>query len=154
MKGSAWVIMLVLTALALVAGWFFGLDPAHAVVLAGAGLAAGIANGVLESVDAPRPVLTPLPQPVRGLADLQALEFSLSAAEPGMRAILELHALARDVIAARAPAQGRTALTTFAAGAAPAALRSRDIRTLIGDLERLVRHDDQTTPTRRTVDEP
>lgn len=154
MKGSAWVITLVLTALAVVAGWFFGLDPAHAVVLAGAGLAAGIANGVLESVDAPRRVLTPLPQPVRGLADLQALEFSLSASEPGMRAILELHSLARDVIAARASAPRTTALNTFAGGTAPSALGPRELRTLVDDLERLVRHNDQTAPTRRTLDEP
>ncbi|THJ66176.1 hypothetical protein E8P82_09215 [Arthrobacter echini] len=154
MKPSAWVITAVLTVLGLVAGWFFGLDPAHAVVLVGAGLTAGIANGVLESVDAPRPALAPLPRPVTGLADLQALEFSLSASEPGTRAILETHTIARAVVAARGSAPVPTTLAAFAAGPVPAELGHRELRTIIDDLEEVMLHRDPPVPTRRTHDEP
>ncbi len=154
MKCSAWAVTGVLTFLALVAAWFFGLDPAHAVVLVGAGITAGIANGVLEAVDVPRPVLSPLPPPVLGLADLQALEFSLSATEPGSRAILEVHTLARAVIALRGPTQSATALEAFATGPAPVMLRHRELRALIDEMERRVQHADPPALTRRAHAKP
>ncbi|MFJ6002670.1 hypothetical protein [Arthrobacter sp. NPDC092385] len=137
MKRSAWVITGVLVGLALGAGWFFGLDGRHAVVLAGAAFAAGVANGLLEAVDLPRAAVPALPEPVRGLADLQSLEFSLSSTEPGSRAVLEVHALAVAVAAAHPDAPRSRALDAFITDARPAVLSHREIRAFVDELERL-----------------
>lgn len=138
MKRSAWAITAVLVGLALIAAWFFGLDARHAVVLVGAAVAAGIANGVLEAVDVPRIVLPRLPEPERGLADLQALEFSLASTEPRTRAVLELHALALAVAVARPGAPRSEALDAFVARTQPPALTHRELRMLGAELERIV----------------
>lgn len=138
MKRSAWVITGVLVGLALCAGWFFGLDGRHAVVLAGAAFAAGVANGLLEAVDLPRAALPALPEPVRGLADVQALEFSLSSTDPGTRAVLEVHALAVAVAAAHPDAPRSSALDAFIAETRPAVLSHREIRAFVDELERSV----------------
>jgi hypothetical protein len=137
-KRSAWVITAVLVALALVAGWFFGLDARHATALAGAAVAAGIANGLLEAVDVPRAVLPPLPGPALGLADLHALEFSLASSEPGTRAVLEVHRLAVAAAEARPDAPRSDALRAFTARSSPLPLTSRDLRAVLDELEALV----------------
>lgn len=138
MKRSAWAITAVLIGLALVAVWFFGLDARHAVVLVGAAGAAGIANGVLEGVDVPRVVLPRPPEPERGLADLQALEFSLASADPGMRALLEVRTLALSVVAARPHTPRSTALDAFVADPRPPELTHRELQALGVELERIV----------------
>ncbi|MBG6223640.1 hypothetical protein IWX63_000188 [Arthrobacter sp. CAN_A2] len=138
MKRSAWAVTAVLVGLALGAVWFFGLDARHAVVLAAAACAAGIANGVLEAVDVPRIVLPRPPEPERGLADLQALEFSLASKEPGARALLEAHTLARSVAVARPGAPRSDALDTFLAGARPPALNHRELQAVGAELERIL----------------
>ncbi|MHA7191006.1 hypothetical protein ACX80N_12020 [Arthrobacter sp. MDT2-16] len=139
MKRSAWAITAVLVGLAVAAGWFFGLDSRHAVALVGAALAAGVANGLLEAVDVRRVALPPLPDPVLGIADLQSLEFSLASTDPGARAVLEVHALAEMVAAARPHAPRSDALVAFAARSRPLAPTSRELRSLVDELERLVR---------------
>lgn len=151
MKRSAWVITGVLAGLALLAGWFFGLDDRHAVVLVGAAVAAGVANGVLEAVDVPRAVLPPLPESTRGLADLQSLEFSLSSTEPGMRAVLEVHSLAVAVAAARPEAPRSSALDAFIARVQPPALTHRELSAYAEELERIVNEErpDQPYPQPR-----
>ena len=146
MKPSAWAVTVVLVGLALAAAWFFGLDARHAAVLIGAAGAAGIANGVLEAVDVPGVVLARPPEPERGLADLQSLEFSLASADPGMRAVLEVHSLARSVAAARPGTPRSEALDAFLAEARPPALTHRELRELGAELERLVLAP-QTHPT-------
>ncbi|MHA7238317.1 hypothetical protein [Arthrobacter sp. TMS1-12-1] len=138
MKRSAWAVTSALVALAVGAAWFFGLDARHAVVLIGAACAAGIANGVLEGVDVPRIVLPRPPEPERGLADLQALEFSLASADPGMRAVLEVHALALAVAAARPGAPRSSGLEAFLTGTRPPELSHRDLTALAAELERIV----------------
>lgn len=146
MKPSAWAATGVLVGLALVAGWFFGLDGRHAVVLVGAALAAGIANGLLETVDVPRPTLPALPEPARGLGDVQALEFSLSSAEPGTRAVLEVHAIATSVGAARPGVPRSDALDAFLARDTPSILTHREVRTLLDELERMILTPPGTAP--------
>lgn len=149
MKRSAWVITAALVGLALVAGWFFGLDDRHAVVLVGAAVAAGVANGVLDAVDVPRAALLPLPEPVRGLSDLQSLEFSLSSTEPGARAVLEVHGLAVAVVAARPDATRSGALETFLARCGSTVPTHRELRAVVAELERIVegvRPDTPLTP--------
>ncbi|RJT82159.1 hypothetical protein D6T63_05385 [Arthrobacter cheniae] len=138
MKRSAWAITVVLVLLALVAGWFFGLDARHAVALAGAAFAAGIANGLLEAVDVPRATLAPLPEPVRGLSDLQALEFSLSSTEPGTRAVREVHALALAVTTAHPGAARSPALEALIAKAQSPELSHHELGTIADELERIV----------------
>ncbi|WP_104179022.1 hypothetical protein [Arthrobacter sp. B0490] len=138
MKRSAWIITAVLAGLALTAGWFFGLDTRHAVALVGVAIAAGVANGLLEAVDVPRAVLPPLPEPALGLADIHSLEFSLASAEPGMRAVLEVHALAVTVAAARPDAPRSDALRAFTAQTRPVVPAPRALGTIIDELERLV----------------
>ncbi|MHA7207449.1 hypothetical protein [Arthrobacter sp. MDT1-65] len=138
MKRSAWVLTAVLAGLALAAGWFFGLDARHAVALVAAAIAAGVANGLLEAVDVPRAVLPPLPDPVLGLADIHSLEFSLASAEPGTRAVLEVHALAVTVAAARPDAPRSDALRAFTAQNRPVALTPRALGAVIDELEQLV----------------
>ncbi|WP_434993794.1 hypothetical protein [Arthrobacter sp. Ld5] len=138
MRRSAWAVTAGLVGLALVAVWFFGLDARHAVVVVGAAGAAGIANGVLEGVDVPRAVLPRPPEPERGLADLQALEFSLASTEPGMRAVLEVHALALSVAAARPDAPRSRALDDLVATSRPPALTHRELQALGAELERIV----------------
>ncbi|WP_247826523.1 hypothetical protein [Arthrobacter antioxidans] len=138
MTRSAWAITAALVGLALVAVWFFGLDPRHGVVLVGAACAAGIANGVLEAVDIPRIVLPRPPEPERGLADLQALEFSLASTDPGMRAVLEVHTLARSVAAARPGTPRSDALDAFVAEPRPSGLTHRELQALGAELERIV----------------
>ncbi|WP_422390085.1 hypothetical protein [Arthrobacter sp. N1] len=138
MKRSAWAVTAVLVVLAGVSAWFFGLDPRHAVVLVGAAFAAGIANGLLDAVDVPRARLTPLPVPVRGLAEIQALEFSLSSADPGMRAVLEVHGLAADAARARPDVPRSPSFDAFVAQSQPAPLDHRTLRSLADELERIV----------------
>lgn len=135
MRNSAWAITGVLVALALLSSWFFGLDGRHAVILVAAAFAAGIANGLLEAVDLPRPVPPALKETARGLDDLQALEFSLSSAEPGARAALEMHAVAASVAAARPDVPRSAALDAFLAQPRSTALTHREIRALLGELE-------------------
>ncbi|OUM39762.1 hypothetical protein [Arthrobacter sedimenti] len=151
MKPSAWAVTGVLVGLALVADWFFGLDGRHAVALVGAALAAGITNGLLEAVDVPRHTLPALPEPVRGLGDVQALEFSLSSTEPGTRAVLEVHAIATSVAAARPDAPRSDALDTFLARAAPSALTHREIRAFLDELERMILTPPGTRPSSATA---
>lgn len=138
MKRSAWAITAALVILAVVSAWFFGLDARHAVVLVGAAFAAGIANGLLESVDVPRAGLTPLPVPARGLAEIQALEFSLSSADPGMRAVLEVHELAVDAARTRPDVPRSPSFDAFVAQPQPAPLDHRTLRSLADELERIV----------------
>ncbi len=138
MKRSAWVITAALVVLAVAAGWFFGLDARHAVVLVGVAVAAGVANGLLEAVDVPRAVQPPLPEPAHGLADVHALEFSLASAEPGARAVLEVHALAVLVAAARPDAPRSDALRAFTAQPHPLAPTARELRAVVDELEALV----------------
>jgi hypothetical protein len=137
-KRSAWVITAALVVLAATAGWFFGLDARHAVMLVGAAVAAGVANGLLEAVDVPRAVLSPLPEPVHGLADLHSLEFSLASPEPGARAVLEVHALAVLVAAARPDTPRSDALRAFTAQPHPLAPTSQELRAVVDELEALV----------------
>ncbi|BBE23253.1 hypothetical protein MN0502_21360 [Arthrobacter sp. MN05-02] len=150
MRPSAWVVTGVLIGLAVVACWFFGLDERHAVVLVGAALAAGVANGLLDAIELPGPTLPALPEQPRGLADLQALEFSLSSADPGTRAALEVSAVAASLAAARPDVPRSRALETFLAQARPATLTHRDIRTLLDELERIA----ATSPGSRTHARP
>lgn len=137
MKASSWVTTGVLVVLALIAGWFFGLDGRHAVVLVCGALAAGIANELLEAVDLPRSTPAPLPEPVRGLADLQALEFSLGSSQPGTRALLEVHAIASSVTAAWPGAPRSAALEAFLSQPQPPAATHRQIRDLLDELEQI-----------------
>ncbi|MHA7146179.1 hypothetical protein ACX80U_15840 [Arthrobacter sp. TmT3-37] len=137
MRPSAWAVTGVLIVLAIVACWFFGLDDSHAVVLVGAALAAGVANGLLEAIEFPRPTLPALPEQARGLADLQALEFSLSSADPGTRAVLEMHAVAASLAAARPDVPRSSGLETFLTRARPATLTHREIRSLLDELDRI-----------------
>jgi hypothetical protein len=136
-KRSSWIITAVLVLLALVAAWFFGLDARHAVALVGAAFAGGIANGLLESLDVRRSVLAPLPETPRGLADVQALEFSLSSVEPGARAVLEVHALAVGVLAAHPGSAASEALRTFVGRTRPSSLDHRSLGALILELEQI-----------------
>ena len=106
--------------------------------LVGAAFAAGIANGLLEAVDVSRARLMPLPVPVRGLAEIQALEFSLSAADPGMRAVLEVHGLAVDAARARPDVPRSPSFDAFVAQSQPAPLDHRTLRSLADELERIV----------------
>lgn len=138
MRRSAWAITAVLVVLAAASAWFFGLDDRHAVVLVGAAFAAGVANGLLEAVDVPRARLTPLAVPLRGLAEVQALEFSLSSADPGMRAVLEVHGLAVDAARARPEVPRSTSFDAFVAQSQPAPLDHRTLRSLADELERIV----------------
>jgi hypothetical protein len=136
-RASAWLITVVLVGLACVSAWFFGLDARHAVVLVGAAFAGGIANGLLDGVDLPRPVLAALPAPTRGLADVQALEFSLSSSEPGSRAVLELHTIGTR-LAADVPAAPRSeALERFLSQQRPLPLTHREVRDLLDELVRI-----------------
>lgn len=137
MKPSAWVITVVLVVLSVVAAWFFGLDARHAVVLVGAAFAAGVVNGLLESVDLSRPTPASLPSQPRGLADLQALEFSLSSAEPGTRAVLELRSVASSVAAASPGVARSAALERFLSPSRPPALTHREVGDLLDELERI-----------------
>ncbi len=138
MTRSAWGVTAVLVVLAVTAGWFFGLDTRHAVMLLGAAVAAGVANGLLEAVDVPRVVLPPLPDPVLGLADLHSLEFSLASAEPGARAVLEVQSLAVLVAAARPDAPRSDALRAFTTQPQPLSLTPRELRAVVDELEALV----------------
>jgi hypothetical protein len=146
-KPSAWAVTGVLVGLALVADWFFGLDGRHAVALVGAALAAGIANGLLEALDVLRPTLPALPEPARGLGDIQALEFSLSSTEPGTRAVLDVQAIATSVVAARPDAPRSDALDAFLARADPSDLTHREIRTFLDELERMILKPPETGPS-------
>ena len=137
MRRSAWVITGVLLGLALGAGWFFGLDGRHAVVLAGAAFAAGVANGLLEAVELPRAAVPALPEPVRGLADLKSLELSLSSTEQDTRTVLEVHALAVAVAAAHPDAPRSRALDAFITDTRPAVLSHREIRAVVDEIERI-----------------
>lgn len=134
MKRSAWVITGAAVLLALVAVWFFGLGAPHAVVLVGAAVAAGVANGLLESVDLRRPVLAAVPAPTHGLADVQALEFSLTSGEPGARALLELHTVGRLLVAARPDAELSDPLVSFLAAARPPTLTHRELEGFLREL--------------------
>ncbi len=136
-RASAWLITGVLVGLACVSAWFFGLDARHAVVVVGAAFAGGIANGLLDGVDLPRPVLAALPAPTRGLADVQALEFSLSSSEPGARAVLELHTLGTALVADVPAASRSEGLDRFLSQQRPPGLSHREVRDLLDELERL-----------------
>lgn len=137
MKPSAWVITAVLVVLALLADWFFGLDERHAVILVGAAVAAGLANGLLEAVELPRFALPAVPEAARGLAVIQHLEFSLASGEPGTRAVREVHAVAL-IIAGTFPGRPRSAaLESFLVQPPPSALGQGEIRRIIEELEGL-----------------
>lgn len=140
MKRSAWTITGVLVALALLSAWFFGLDGRHSVILVGAALAGGIANGLLEAVQLPRAVLPAFPETRRGLGDLQSLEFSLSSTEPGTRAVLELHAVATALAVHRPNARRSATLDAFLSQDSPTALSHREMGILLDELDRLALH--------------
>ncbi len=137
MKASAWTITGVLVVLAVVAAWFFGLDERHAVILVGAALAGGVANGLLEAVHLPRAVLPASPEPARGLTHPQSLEFSLSSAEPGSRVVLEVHLVGTALARSRPGAPRSPALDAFLAQRAPTALSHREITAFLDELDRL-----------------
>lgn len=137
MKRAAWAITGALVGLALFSAWFFGLDARHSVILVGTALAGGVANGLLDAVQLPRAPLPAFQETARGLGDLQALEFSLSSADPGTRAVLELHAVA-TALAARRPGVPRSAtLEAFVSREAATTLPQREIGPLLDELERL-----------------
>ncbi|WDF32338.1 hypothetical protein PTW37_10700 [Arthrobacter agilis] len=138
MKRSAWIITAVLVVVAVVASWFFGLDNRHGAALVGAAVAAGVANGLLESVEVPRATLAPLPEHPRGLADIQSLEFSFSSAEPGTRAVLEVHALAAALLAAHPGAPAGPALRAFAGRPPPASPDHRTLQAFVHELDHMM----------------
>ena len=145
MKRAAWLITGALVLLALLSAWFFGLDGRHAVILVGAALAAGVANGLLDAVHLPRAALPAVPDVPRGLGDLQALEFSLSSTEPGTRALRELQTVAGALVAARPGVPRSAALEDLVAGTASQPLSHREVGTLLDELEQLALHPAQHT---------
>lgn len=137
MKRSAWVVTAVLVALAVGGGWFFGLDQRHAVALTGAAFGAGVVNGLLDAVHLPRILPPPPARPELGSVDVRALEFSLSSAEPGARAVLELRAAATGAVALRPNAPRSAALSAFLASRGPVSPGRREITGILEELDDL-----------------
>lgn len=103
MTAGQWRVTALLVVLALASALFLTLDPAHAVVLVTAAFSAGVVNGILDNLDADRLPALSTPPRSRGLAEVQALEFSLSGSRSGVgaRAVNQLADVAAAVLESR-----------------------------------------------------
>lgn len=103
MTAGQWRVTILLVVVALAFSFFLSLDAGHAIVLVTAAFAAGVVNGVLDNLDADRLPAPSTPPRSKGLAEVQALEFSLSGARTGVgvRAINQLGDVASAALRAR-----------------------------------------------------
>lgn len=103
MTAGQWRVTALLVVLALASSIFLTLDPAHAAVLVTAAFTAGAVNGILDNLDADRMPALSTPPRSKGLAEVQALEFSLSGSRSGLgaRAVNQLADVAARVLESR-----------------------------------------------------
>ncbi|GAB3545827.1 hypothetical protein GCM10027404_05050 [Arthrobacter tumbae] len=162
MTAGQWRVTALLVVLALASALFLRLDPAHAVVLVTAAFTAGVVNGILDNLDADRLPALSTPPRSRGLAEVQALEFSLSGSQSGVgiRAVNQLADLAAAALESRRinPLTIEGPLATLLAarrGIDPSAVVDAGVFDAAMDqLEQLVRAEPDVLPGHRRLSPP
>ncbi|GAB3532577.1 hypothetical protein GCM10027403_05140 [Arthrobacter tecti] len=162
MTAGQWRVTALLTVLAAGFAIFLSLDFGHAAVLVTAAFVGGVVNGMLDNLDADRLPALSTPPRSKGLADVQALEFSLSGARAGVgvRAVNQL----ADIASAAFDARGiehrtvkgplGTVLGSHHLNDSATPVDTRTFDAGMDQLEQILRQDPQQVPGHRPAPQP